>query len=66
MRLSPPFVIRISCDGKPDRYLKNMGEILTFKSMKEGFVGVDVFRHVFEDGEYPAVVPLSVVPVEQR
>jgi hypothetical protein len=66
LKSSGPFVIRISCDGKPDRYMRNQGELLKFPSMQHGFDACAVFRQVFTAGEYPAIVPVSAVPAGER
>lgn len=66
LKSSGPFVIRISCDGKPDRYMKNQGALLMFESMVAGLEGCKSLRHTWSEGEYPAVVPLAAVPAEER
>lgn len=68
MRLSPPFVVRLTCDGV-DEYLREAAPdrkppLMTFPTMAEALTWADAARRLL--GALPAVVPLAAVPDEER
>lgn len=60
-----PFVIRISRDGKPDRYLSGVVGAMEFPSMQSALLRVKGIKREFRAGEYAAVVPLEYATVDR-
>lgn len=58
-----PFVIRLSRDGKPDRYYQDEAGPMEFPTMPAALLRVRGLRLL--QGEYAAVVPVSAVPVAE-
>lgn len=61
-----PFVIRISCDGKPDRYYEDGDGVVEFPTMHDAFYRVKLLRRYLGIGECPAVVPVAWVQASHK
>jgi hypothetical protein len=60
------FAIRVSKDGRPDKYVKgSRNRLVTRQTMRGALDVVDEIRPTLEAGEHPAVVPIECVPEEE-